>query len=123
MDMEHQSPLGTPVSEIIRNKAAHSAEFASALEQFMPGEIAAREVIRIRMLYNLTQEQLASRIGTTKSAISRLENGSRSPNLRTLERIAASFGGHISIQIQTPESEHRTARSRGKVSRPAVSAH
>ena len=47
----------------------------------------------------ITQEQLAARIGTKKSYISRLENGHADVQLSTLTRIFNGLGKRISITI------------------------
>jgi transcriptional regulator with XRE-family HTH domain len=49
------------------------------------------------MDHSLSQEALAQRVGTTKSAISRLESGRHAPNLATLDRIASAFGRRVVI--------------------------
>lgn len=47
----------------------------------------------------ITQEQLAARIGTKKSYISRIENGHADIQLSTLTRIFNGLGKRISISI------------------------
>ena len=49
----------------------------------------------------VTQSELARRIGTTKTAISRLENGGRDIRLSTVERIAHALGRVVSIELKT----------------------
>ena len=48
----------------------------------------ARELIAARVRAGLTQAQLAQRMGTTQSAIARLESGARLPSVKTLLRFA-----------------------------------
>ncbi len=48
-------------------------------------------VIARRIRYGLTQRQLAERMGTSVSAISRVENGTHRPSVETLERLALAF--------------------------------
>ena len=52
-----------------------------------------------RRLAGLTQEQLAEKIGTKKSYISKIENGRADVQLSTLFRIFAGLGKRISINI------------------------
>ena len=52
-----------------------------------------------RRLAGLTQEQLAEKIGTQKSSISKIENGRADVQLSTLFRIFAGLGKRISINI------------------------
>lgn len=57
----------------------------------------AHAVRTTRMKADLTQAQLAKRIGTTQSVIARLEGGTdkRVPSIPLLARIAAACGAHF----------------------------
>lgn len=46
----------------------------------------------LRQRRGLTQRQLAERAGTSQPTIAAYESGAKSPNLRTLERLARSVG-------------------------------
>lgn len=48
----------------------------------------------------LTQEDVAVRLKTTKSAISRMENHARDIRLSTLERFAAAVGRQLSVALK-----------------------
>jgi transcriptional regulator with XRE-family HTH domain len=49
---------------------------------------------------NLTQEQLATKCGTTKSYISRIENDASDIRLSTLMRIVRDgLDGHLSLSV------------------------
>lgn len=50
-----------------------------------------RTVRRLRKEAGLTQHELASRIGITKSFLSRIENDRRNPSLDTLRRVASAL--------------------------------
>ncbi|MEO5364525.1 MAG: helix-turn-helix domain-containing protein [Magnetococcus sp. DMHC-8] len=67
-------------------------------------EYAALSVfLSARKAAGLTQEELAQRMGTTKSAISRLESslgsGRSSPSLATLRRYAAAVGCKLELKL------------------------
>jgi len=62
--------------------------------------ILARELIAARVRAGLTQEQLAQRMGTTQSAIARLESGQRMPGVRTLERLAQATGTRLVVRLE-----------------------
>ena len=54
----------------------------------------------MREQQNLTQEQLASKCGTTKSYISRIENNASDIRLSTLMRIIQKgHGGHLNLSV------------------------
>ena len=52
-----------------------------------------------RRLAGLTQEQLATKIGTKKSYISKIENGHADVQLSTLFRIFGGLGKHVSLRV------------------------
>ena len=52
-----------------------------------------------RLLAGLTQQELADKIGTKKSYISKLENGHADIQLSTLFRIFAGLGKRVSLTI------------------------
>ena len=54
---------------------------------------------KLRSDRNMTQEQLAARIGTKKSYISRIENGHADIQLSTLFKIFQGLGRKISFTI------------------------
>jgi DNA-binding XRE family transcriptional regulator len=58
-------------------------------------------LIRARSEANLTQAELAKRIGTTQSAIARLEGGRVSPSLSTLRRYAAATGTKLHFELRS----------------------
>jgi transcriptional regulator with XRE-family HTH domain len=57
-------------------------------------------VIARRIRYGLTQEQLAERMGTSESAISRLESGQHRPSVETLEKLGQAFGERIVLGFE-----------------------
>jgi len=52
-----------------------------------------------RQEYGLTQEELAEKINTTKSVISRMENHSEDIKISTLEKVAKALGKKVKIAI------------------------
>ena len=72
------------------------AEFEIGAKSFAIGEIIKEE----RRLQNLTQEQLATKTGTKKSYISRIENGHSDIQLGTLYRLVElGFGKKVNVAI------------------------
>jgi transcriptional regulator with XRE-family HTH domain len=61
-------------------------------------------LIRARNEAKLSQAELAKKIGTTQSAIARLESGSISPSLSTLRRYAAATGTRLHMEL-LPEAD------------------
>lgn len=85
------SPVGSPVDEAAGRRARHSAGYRETRARLAPYEQLARIVIRRRMELGLTQEELAKRMGTSHSAISRIESGQHSTSVQTLQRLAAAL--------------------------------
>ena len=61
--------------------------------------ILAERLKEERRKAGLTQEQLAAKIGTKKSYISRIENGKTDVQLSTLFKIFQGLGKRVSITI------------------------
>ncbi|MCM8597294.1 MAG: helix-turn-helix domain-containing protein [Candidatus Accumulibacter sp.] len=67
----------------------------------MSGEYAiAREFIAARARAGLSQTEVAQRMGTTQSAVARIESGKRFPSMRTVERFAQAVGGRVVLRIE-----------------------
>ena len=71
--------------------------FAAEYEAQRPEYEAIRAVIAARLACNMTQKELAEKTGIRQSNISRIENGSASPTIDTLARIAAGRGKQLKI--------------------------
>ena len=68
------------------------------------------QIFKARTEAGLTQAEIAKRIGTTQSAVARLESGGgkHSPSLATLEKYASALG--YKLQVRLLKSPHRVAR-------------
>lgn len=56
-------------------------------------------LIKSRIKNNLTQKQLANKIGTTQSVISRLEIGRANPTFSFLKRLAKALNSNLEIRF------------------------
>ena len=60
----------------------------------------ASQLLKARTRAGLTQDAVAERMGTTKSAISRLEgSGKHAPSLTTLQRYAHAVGCNLQVRL------------------------
>jgi DNA-binding XRE family transcriptional regulator len=60
----------------------------------------ASQMLKARAKAGLTQDAVAERMGTTKSAVSRLEGAGRhAPSLATLKKYAAAVGCDLQIKL------------------------
>lgn len=70
---------------------------------------AFRELVyRLRSEAGLTQAELAERMGTTQSAIARMEGGGTRPTLETLEKVAVAVGSELVVGVGEHLSENRS---------------
>ncbi len=60
---------------------------------------------KLREKLNLTQGEMARRIGVKQPAISKLENGDRRLTLEALSEITTALGGEWEITVKLPDSE------------------
>jgi predicted transcriptional regulator len=68
------------------------------------------QLSRLRQEAGLTQAQVAKRIATTASAISRYENAEYDRyELRTLQKIVDACGGRLEITMESGPNTHRAA--------------
>jgi transcriptional regulator with XRE-family HTH domain len=72
------------------------------------------EVLKARAASGLTQAELAARVGTTQSAIARLESGTpkHSPSIVTLQRYARAIGYRLEVKLV--KERGLTARPKGR---------
>jgi len=87
-----------PWSEV-KSRILKDPETARAYEELEPEYEIISEIIRARIEQNLTQEDLAKRIGTSQANISRLESGNYNPSLRFLKKVARGLGKKIHISL------------------------
>jgi transcriptional regulator with XRE-family HTH domain len=60
----------------------------------------ADQVVAQRAARNLSQRELAELVGTTQSAIARLEGGGRPPRIDTLLRIADALDCELAVELR-----------------------
>jgi transcriptional regulator, XRE family len=70
-------------------------DFEIGYERFKIGAL----IKEMRLEHGMTQEQLAEKLETKKSVISRMENHSEDVRLSTLEKIASVFGRQLKISM------------------------
>ena len=81
-------------------KARKRGNFKKAYENLEEEYALVREMLTARARLGLSQEAVAELMGTTKSAISRLEAaGKHAPSLTTLKKYAHAVGCHLEIKF------------------------
>lgn len=75
-------------------------EFAAEYKALEPDYEIIRQIIRARIDQDLTQSELAARVGIKQSNISRLESGTYNPSLDFLKKIASGLGKELHIEFR-----------------------
>lgn len=73
--------------------------FKAEYDALEPEFSIIQAMIDARKASGLTQKQLAEKTGIAQADISKLENGSANPSLRTLRRLAAGMGMQIKLEF------------------------
>ncbi len=90
-------------------KATPRSEAASEAYEDEARIAAFRELVfRLRTEADLTQAVLADRMGTTQSAIARMEGGGTRPSLDTLEKLALAVGADLVVGVAENLSVNRS---------------
>lgn len=58
------------------------------------------QLIELRLQAKMTQEELAEKLGTKQSAISRFENNFTNPTVSFLSKVAAAFNKKLHIEFK-----------------------
>ncbi|MEG1427899.1 MAG: helix-turn-helix transcriptional regulator [Oscillospiraceae bacterium] len=74
-------------------------EFRKEYESLSARRQLVELLIRERNAQNLTQQDLATRVGMKASNISRLESGNYNPSLDLLEKVAGGLGKKIHVTM------------------------
>jgi ribosome-binding protein aMBF1 (putative translation factor) len=102
--------LNSKASQFLYNRyiAGDPKREAEYEEEVVNAEVA-RKIYELRTKAGLTQQQLAERVGTSKSVICRLEDADyQGHSLSMLKRIAAALGKRVEIRF-VPVKRLRTA--------------
>lgn len=105
------SPIGVSHAEGMEKRARKSAACRVTLEEQRPYEQFARLVIRKRMQLGLTQEELAKRMGTSHSVISRLESGQHRFSFATMRKLAKALDTHLVYGFQDEAPDSKSCRT------------
>lgn len=74
--------------------------FSEAYDALAPEYEVIAQLLKARTRAGLTQDAVAERMGTTKSAVSRLEgSGKHAPSLATLRKYAQAVGCELQVRL------------------------
>lgn len=89
---------GDAVADAQKRMAA-APKYAEQVRAELERLEVARRVRRLREKSNLTQKELADRLGTGQPLIARLESGQVVPRLDFLSRVARALGARVDVRF------------------------
>ncbi len=96
-----KEPENGMTHEKLKEKALARPEVRQEYEALQPEFQLLRRMLQARQQAGLTQEEVAERMGTKRSAVARLETmlstGKHSPSIATLQRYAQAVGSKLDI--------------------------
>lgn len=81
------------------------SDFAKEYTEIQPELNVIRALIDARISQNLTQKELSERTGIAQTEISKLENGTRNPSIRLLQRLADGMGMVLNVSFTPKEKQ------------------
>lgn len=81
------------------NEQLQDPEFKKEYENIQPEMDVIRAIVDARISQNLTQKELAEKSGINQADISKLENGTRNPSIKLLQRLAEGMGMMLKIEF------------------------
>lgn len=85
------SPIGQTSQEAASDRYYRDPAYRAAHVRLAPYRVIAQAVILARVAGHLTQRDLAGMLGTTDTAVSRIESGERAISLETLRKLGAAL--------------------------------
>jgi transcriptional regulator with XRE-family HTH domain len=85
----------------LKERALERADVKAEYDRLEEEFTLLDEFLKARAAAGVTQAEVAARIGTTQSAIARLESGrgKHSPSLATLRKYARALGCHLELKL------------------------
>ena len=74
-------------------------ELVEAYEELQPEMSVIRAMIDARLSRGMTQKELAEATGIAQGEISKLENGTRNPSIKLLQRLAEGLDMTLSVSF------------------------
>ena len=88
-----------PSYQQLKTKLLKNKEINQAYNNLGPEFALIELIIKRRIEQGLTQKELARKIDTKQSAVSRLESGSYNPSLAFLQKVAEALDARLKISL------------------------
>jgi ribosome-binding protein aMBF1 (putative translation factor) len=99
------------LDEIIEKRAKGNPDFPEMVEAALKARQLMRSLAERRRSLGLSQTLVAARMGTSQSALARLEGGESDPRVSTVERYALALGEEITHRRLKPQATRPRART------------
>lgn len=105
------NPRGVDFETVL---AAHmqDAKFKRAYDELEPEFELVRQLIDLRLQNNISQSELARRVGVKQPSIARLEGRGKSKDLAFLGRVAKALNARLEIKLVPLQKKGLDARAR-----------
>ncbi|MDQ2897800.1 MAG: helix-turn-helix domain-containing protein [Actinomycetota bacterium] len=99
------------LEEVIAERSATTPDFAAMVDAAVEVRRLLRDLARRRQELRLSQRVIAARMGTTQSALARMESGEVDPRLSTVQRYVTALGDQLAHQpsASAPPASRRRA--------------
>lgn len=84
----------------IKKELLSDPEVKKEYDRLGPKFDLIRSIIEKRIEKNISQEELANRMGTKQSALSRFESGSYNPSLAFMQKVAQALDSKLEIRLR-----------------------
>lgn len=84
----------------LKKKLLTDSEVKKHYDELEPEYTLIRSIIDKRLKRKMSQKDLAVKVGTGQSAISRLESGESNPSFKFLQKVASALGTRLTISFQ-----------------------
>lgn len=81
------------------NQKLQDPKFRREYEKVQTEFAPVRAIIQARMKRGITQSHIAKKMGTTQSAIARVESGSANPSLKFMQKLADALDLRLDIRF------------------------
>lgn len=84
----------------LKKELLSDPEVKKGYDDLAPEYALIQSIIDKRLSKKMSQKQLAQKMGTRQSAISRIESGDANPSLKSLKKIATALNAKLVISFQ-----------------------
>jgi len=104
------------LDEIIEERTRANPQFPELVEAALDRRKLLRELASVREAAGISQTLVAAKMGTSQSAVARIETGHADVRMSTVERYAAAVGSRVTWAVAGVPAPH-TGRAAAKKSR------